>query len=60
LHAGGHVGGWTTKQIHQAVLTTFRLSEKAYGLNQPRYDLRKLKGHGLLQCSVMDPDTPTV
>jgi hypothetical protein len=49
LHGGSHVGGWTAKQIHQAVLTTFHLSEKAYGLNQLRYDLRKLKGHGLLQ-----------
>jgi hypothetical protein len=49
LHGGTHVGGWTSKQIHQAVLVTFHLSEKAYGLNQLRYDLRKLKGHGLLQ-----------
>ena len=24
-------------------------SEKAYGLNQLRYDLRKLKGHGLIE-----------
>ena len=37
------------KQIHQAVLTTFNLSDKAYGLNQLRYDLRKLKGHGLIE-----------
>src|SRR5438094_1897776 len=29
--------------------STFQLSAKAYGLNQLRYDLRKLKGHGLLQ-----------
>lgn len=49
LHGGNTLGGWTAKQIHQAVLTTFRLSEKAYGLNQLRYDLRKLKGHGLLR-----------
>ena len=49
LHGGSHVGGWTTKQIHHAVLTSFHLSEKTYGLNQLRYDLRKLKGHGLLQ-----------
>jgi hypothetical protein len=48
LHGGTHVGGWTAKQIHQAVLTTFHLSEQAYGLNQLRYDLRKLKGHGLI------------
>ena len=49
LHGGNTVGGWTAKQIHQAVLTTFQLSPKLYGLNQLRYDLRKLKGHGLLQ-----------
>jgi hypothetical protein len=49
LHGGNIVGGWTAKQIHQAVLTTFQLSSKTYGLNQLRYDLRKLKGHGLLQ-----------
>jgi hypothetical protein len=49
LHGGNTVGGWTAKQIHEAVLTTFKLSTKAYGLNQLRYDLRKLKGHGLLE-----------
>ena len=49
LHGGNTVGGWTAKQIHQAVLTTFQLSAKDYGLNQLRYDLRKLKGHGLLE-----------
>src|SRR6266849_2908739 len=43
LHGGTHVGGWTAKQIHQVVLATFRLSDRAYGLNQLRYDLRKLK-----------------
>jgi hypothetical protein len=49
LHGGTAVGGWTAKQIHQTVLTTFELSVKIYGLNQLRYDLRKLKGHGLLE-----------
>ena len=49
LHGGTHVGGWTAGQVHHAVLTTFQLSERAYGLNQLRYDLRKLKGHGLLE-----------
>jgi len=49
LHGGSHVGGWTTRQIHQAVLATFHVSDGRYGLNQLRYDLRKLKGHGLLQ-----------
>lgn len=49
LHGGYAVGGCTTKQIHQALLTSFQLSPNIYGLNQLRYDLRKLKGHGLLQ-----------
>ncbi len=48
-HGGNTVGGWTAKQIHEAVLTTFQLSPKTYGLNQLRYDPRKLKGHGLLR-----------
>jgi hypothetical protein len=43
LHGGTQLGGRTAKEIHQAVLTTFHLSDKAYGLNQLRYDLRKLK-----------------
>jgi hypothetical protein len=49
LHGGTHVGGWTAKEIHAAVLAAFQLSPRAYGLNQLRYDLRKLKGHGLLE-----------
>ena len=43
LHAGTQVGGGTARDIHAAVLTTFDLSADAYGLNQLRYDLRKLK-----------------
>lgn len=49
LHGGNTVGGSTARQIHQAILATFQLPAKTYGLNQLRYDLRKLKGHGLLQ-----------
>ena len=49
LHGGTQVGGWTARQIHHTVLASFHLSASAYGLNQLRYDLRKLKGHGLLQ-----------
>ena len=49
LHGGNTVGGWTAKQIHAALLTTFQIPATAYGLNQLRYDLRKLKGHGLLK-----------
>jgi hypothetical protein len=49
LHGANTVGGGTARQIHQAVLTTFQLAPATYGFNQLRYDLRKLKGHGLLQ-----------
>jgi hypothetical protein len=49
LHGGNSLGGWTARYIYQVVLECFQLSQKAYGLNQLRYDLRKLKGHGLLQ-----------
>ena len=49
LHGGNSLGGWTARHIHQVVLESFQLSEKAYGLNQLRYDLRKLKGHALLE-----------
>ena len=36
-------------QIHEAVRAAFGLSAEAYTLIQLRYDLRKLKAHGLLQ-----------
>jgi hypothetical protein len=48
LHGGTVVSGWTTRQIHEVVLGNFRIGEERYGLNQLRYDLRKLKAHGLL------------
>src|SRR6476660_10130854 len=49
LHSGNSLGGWTARHIHQVILESFQLSQKAYGLNKLPYDLRKLKGHGLLQ-----------
>jgi hypothetical protein len=49
LHNSSAVGGWSARQIHQAVLDTFQLSLERYGLNQLRYDLRKMKAHGLLE-----------
>ncbi len=49
LHAGTQVAGWRATQLHQAILTHFDLSVQRYGLNQLRYDLRKMKAHGLLE-----------
>jgi hypothetical protein len=49
LHAGTTVAGWRTPQIHDAILMSFGLSAKRYGLAQLRYDLRKLRAHALIQ-----------
>ena len=47
--AGGHFRKWTTAQLHQAVLDAYELKPKDYTLNQLRYDLRKLRLHGLIE-----------
>jgi hypothetical protein len=49
LHGGPQLNGWRTDQIWEAVRTAFSLSPQAYTLNQLRYDVRKLKGHALLE-----------
>jgi hypothetical protein len=41
--------GWRTAEIHQAILGSFALTPQSYSLTQLRYDVRKLKGHGLLE-----------
>ena len=49
LHAGTQLNGWRSADIHPAILTAFGLSAGAYTLTQLRYDLRKMKAHGLLE-----------
>ena len=49
LHGGSQLSGWRTAQIHEAIRAAFGLSAEAYTLTQLRYDLRKMKGHGLLE-----------
>src|SRR5712671_1278968 len=49
LHGGTQLNGWRSADIHQAVLTTFGLSASTYTLTQLRYDLRKMKAHGLIE-----------
>lgn len=49
LHGGTQLNGWRSADIHQTILTTFDLSASTYNLNQLRYDLRKLKAHGLIE-----------
>jgi len=49
LHGGPQFAGWRTFQIWQALQAAFSLSPQDYTLNQLRSDLRKRKGHGLLE-----------
>src|SRR5271157_5424938 len=49
LHTATKVLGWRTADIHQAILSSFSLAPANYTLTQLRYDLRKLKAHGLLE-----------
>ena len=49
LHAGTTVVGWRTAEIHHAILSSFSLAPASYTVTQLRYDLRKMKGHRLLE-----------
>lgn len=49
LHGGTQLNGWRTADIHQSVLTAFGICPDTYSVPQLRYDLRKLKAHGLLE-----------
>jgi hypothetical protein len=49
LHGGAQLNGWRSADIHHAILTSFGLSPDRYTLTQLRYDLRKMKAHGLLE-----------
>jgi hypothetical protein len=49
LHGGTQLNGWRSADIHQAILTSFGLSAETYTVTQLRYDLRKMKAHGLLE-----------
>jgi hypothetical protein len=49
LHGGSQLNGWRTVEIWKAVQSAFDLSPQTYTLNQLRYDLHKMKGHGLLE-----------
>ena len=49
LHGGTQLNGWRSADIHQAILTSFGLPADRYTLTQLRYDVRKMKAHGLLE-----------
>ena len=49
LDAGTRIGGWSARQIHHDTPGTLPDLREAYGFNQLRYDLRKIRAHGLLE-----------
>ena len=49
MHAGTSLDGWTSSMIHETIVNTYALQD--YTINQLRYDLRKMKAHGLVERS---------
>ena len=49
LHHATQIQGWRTADIHHAILSAFDLKPASYTLTQLRYDLRKLRAHGLVE-----------
>jgi hypothetical protein len=46
---GGHLRRWTSTTLHREILTAFGLKPADYRPGQLRYDLRKLRAHGLVE-----------
>jgi hypothetical protein len=49
LHPGTFVADWTSRAVHTRLLARHRLTETEYRLSQLRYDLGKLRAHGLVE-----------
>jgi hypothetical protein len=49
LHPGTFVADWTSREVHTRLLRRHRLAEAEYRLSQLRYDLGKLRAHGLVE-----------
>ena len=49
LNAGSKINGWNARHIHHMLLARFQISVDAYTFNQLRYDLRKMRSHGLIE-----------
>ena len=47
MHYGTELNGWPSKTIYEAAVMNYELTD--YKINQLRYDLRKLKAHGLVE-----------
>ena len=49
LHPGTVVADWTSREVHARLLVRHRLTETDDRLGQVRYDLGKLRAHGLVE-----------
>ena len=49
LHPGSFVADWTSRDVLARLLERHRLTETDYRLTQLRYDLGKLRAHGLVE-----------
>ena len=49
LHDGSSLTEWTTAQLHTLILKKYHLTAQDYTLSQLRYDLSKLRAHGLVE-----------
>jgi hypothetical protein len=49
LHSGTLIHGWRTAHLQHAILAAYALAPSTYTLTQVRYDLRKMKAHGLIE-----------
>jgi hypothetical protein len=48
IDPGSTIHAYRSRDIHRILLERFRISEQDYGLNSLRYDLRKMRYHGLI------------
>jgi hypothetical protein len=49
LHSGGSLPGWRTAGLHTRIVRRYDLAAERYTPTQLRYDMRKLRAHGLLE-----------
>ena len=47
MHAGACLDGWTSALLHKKIAAAY--GQPQYTINQLRYDLRKMKAHGLVE-----------
>jgi len=47
MHAGACLDGWTCDLLHKNIVAAY--GQPQYTINQLRYDLRKMKAHGLIE-----------